>query len=117
MTGLNPQRKEYRVTNSAPITAGSYWYPLQEAGGPTERDYEEDFPLKNYVLENQSTEETDIILDSHPIDSTKRWTVPAGKTRESNPDEQLRFHNIVIVNNDGAAQIEIGELECSFRTY
>lgn len=117
MTGENPQRKEYRVTNSAAITAGSYWFPLQETGGPTPRDYEEDFPLENYVLENQSSEETDIILDPAPINSTKRWTVPAGKTRESDPNEKLRFHNIVVVNNDGAAQIEIGELECSFRTY
>lgn len=117
MTGKQPQRREYRVTNSAAITAGSYWWPLQETGGPTAREYEEDFPLKNYVLENQSTEEVDIILDPAPLNSGKRWTVPASKTRESNTDEKQRFHNIAVLNNDATAQIEIGELECSFRTY
>ncbi|MBR9702440.1 hypothetical protein GOV10_00245, partial [Candidatus Woesearchaeota archaeon] len=106
------------VTNSAAITAGAHWFPLAETGGPTARDYEEDFPLENYVLENQSSdEEVDIILDGAPIGSSKRWTIPNGKTRESNPEEQLRFHSIVVVNNDAVTQIEIGELECSFRTY
>jgi hypothetical protein len=117
MTGKNPQRKEYRVTNSGTIAAGAYWFPLSETGGPTSREYEEDFPLKNYVLENQSEEEVDVILDGAPIASNKRWTVPAGKTRESEPNDQLRFHNIVVVNNDATTTIGAGELECTFRTY
>lgn len=110
------ERREWRMTNAAAIAAGARWYPFAESGAPTDKEYEEQFPLRSYSLDNTSDNSTTLVLDPAPLSSGKQWDVAANKSRESDVVDRLTFHSMHVVNN-GVDQIAIGELKAVVRNY
>ena len=48
------RKKEWYMTNAAAIAAGAQGFPLAETGAPTDIDLREDFPLRNFKVENKA---------------------------------------------------------------
>jgi hypothetical protein len=108
--------KEYRITNANVISTGTYWFPFGETTAPSVKDIEENFPLRSYAFDNTSDYDVQLILDPAPISSPKQWLVPSNKSRETDPADRLRFHNVAVKNN-GAGNIAAGELTIALRNY
>lgn len=110
------RRKEFYVTNASAISSGTLDYPLSYSGGPSDLDRRENFPLKNFKVENKSGVPITVLLDPIGAASNIKWTVPDGQTLASEPKDDFTFFNIAIIN-DGGIDIEIGELNVNVRNY
>ena len=110
------RHKEWYVSNAAAIAAAAQSFPLAETGGPTDLDRREDFPLKNFKVENKSGASITLILDPIGATGNLKFTIPNGQTLTSDPNDNFSFSNLAIIN-DGAIEIAIGELNVNVRNY
>ena len=113
---MGKEKQEFSMSNSVSVAAGVLWYPFSETGKPTNKDIEENFPLKSCVFENKSGEEYLLVLDPVAGNSGKNWTVPNGTTLSLDSEENINFHQLV-VKNMGVLESAINELKIQVRTY
>ena len=110
------RHKEWYVSNAVAIAAAAQSFPLAETGGPTDLDRREDFPLKNFKVENKSGVAITLLLDPVGPDSTLKFTIPNGQTLTSETQDNFKFSNMAIINN-GAIEMAIGTLTVNMRNY
>jgi len=110
------RKKEWYMTNAAAIVAGAQGFPLAETGGPTDIDIREDFPLRNFKVENKSGVSITLLLDPVGASAKIKFTIPSGQTLTSDPNDNFTFSSISIIN-DGAIDVAIGELTYNVRNY
>ena len=110
------RKKEWFMTNAVAITAGAQGFPLAETGAPTDMDIREDFPLRNFKVENKSGVGITLLLDPVGPTSKIKFTIPNGQTLTSDPNDNFTFSSIAIINN-GAIDIAIGEITSNVRNY
>lgn len=111
------EKKEYSMSNAAAVAAGVIWYPFAEAtGAPSDKDVEDNFPLRAAVFENKSGETYTLVLNPVAGSSAKSWTVPNGNTFMLESREDINFYQISCTNN-GALETAIGELKVQVRNY
>lgn len=110
------RRQEWFVTNVAAVTTGVLLYPLAETGGPNDLDRRDNFPLKNFKVENQSGVILTVLLDSVGVTANQRFTVPSGQTLASDTDDDFTFYNITILN-EGVIDAPIGSIDVNVRNY
>ena len=110
------RKKEWYMTNAAAVAAGAQSFPLAETGAPTDIDIREDFPLRNFKVENKSGVTISLLLD--PVGSTSKikFTIPNGQTLTSDSNDNFTFSSIAIINN-GVVDVGIGELTFNVRNY
>lgn len=110
------RRKEYNMVNSAAISASAQFFPFTQSGAPSELDKRENFPLKNFKVENKSGVPVTFLLDPIGNDSQLKFTVPNGQTLQSQPEDDFKFYNVAIIN-EGAIDVAIGDLLVAVRNY
>jgi len=110
------RKKEWFMTNAAAITAGAQGFPFAETGAPTDIDIREDFPLRNFKVENKSGVSITLLLDPVGATSKIKFTIPNGQTLTSDPNDNFTFSSLSVIN-DGAIDLPIGELTVIVRNY
>jgi len=110
------RKKEWYMTNAAAIAAGAQSFPLAETGAPTDIDIREDFPLRNFKVENKSAVSITLILDNVGATGKIKFTIPNGQTLTSDPNDNFTFSSLAVINN-GAVDLPIGELTVNVRNY
>jgi len=110
------RKKEWYMINAAAIAAGAQSFPLAETGAPSDIDIREDFPLKNFKVENKSGVAISVLLDPVGATSKMNFTVPNAMTLASDPNDNFTFSNLAIINN-GAIEIAIGNVTVNVRNY
>ena len=110
------RKKEWYMTNAAAIAAGAQSFPLAETGAPSDIDIREDFPLRNFKVENKSGVIYTLILDPVGATGKKKFTIPNGQTLTSHPDDNFTFSNLTVIN-EGGVEAAIGELTVNVRNY
>jgi len=110
------RRKEFTTVNTGNITAGSQFFPLTEDGSPSDLERREDYPLKNFKVENLSTVQITVLLDPIGLSSPKTFIVPNGTTVSSLVEEDFIFYNISVIN-DGTTTIPLSKIRTTVRNY
>ena len=110
------RKKEWYMTNAVPITAGAQGFPLAETGAPTDIDIREDFPLRNFKVENKSGVSITLLLDNVGATSKMKFTIPNGQTLTSDPNDNFTFSSLAVIN-DGGIDIAIGNITTNVRNY
>ena len=110
------RKKEWYMTNAAAIAAGAQSFPLAETGAPTDIDIREDFPLRNFKVENKSGVVLTLILNNVGAEGKIKFTIPNGQTLTSDPNDNFTFSSLAVINN-GAIDVAIGALTVNVRNY
>ena len=110
------RKKEWYMTNAAAIAAGAQSFPLAETDAPTDIDIREDFPLRNFKVENKSGVSITLLLDPVGATSKIKFTIPNGQTLTSDPNDNFTFSSIAMINESGV-EIAIGDITTNVRNY
>ena len=111
------RRHEWTAKNSAVITPTSLHYPLAESlANVDDLGRRDDFPLKNFRVENKSGVNITLIIDPIGGDGELKFIIPDGQTIASNPNDDFTFHNL-LVKNDGLLDIPINNIITNVRNY
>ena len=110
------RKKEWYMTNAAAIAAGAQSFPLAETGAPTDIDIREDFPLRNFKVENKSGVNITLILNPVGATGKIKFTIPNAMTLASDPNDNFTFSSLAVINN-GALEVAIGDLTVNVRNY
>ena len=110
------RKKEWYMTNATDIVAGAQGFPLAETGAPTDIDIREDFPLRNFKVENKSGVNITLILNPVGATGKIKFTIPNAMTLTSDPNDNFTFSSLAVIN-DGALEVAIGDLTVNVRNY
>jgi len=111
------RRHEWTAKNAAAIAPGILHYPLAEPlANVDDLGRRDDFPLKNFRVENKSGVDVTLIIDPVGGDGGLKFIVPDGQTITSDPNDNFTFHNLLI-RNDGVIDILINNIITNVRNY